>query len=509
MQSLKLSPQDAAKLLLDRRKARRTMKDFCLAVSPDEPPAEHHILLCDCLDRVIAGEIPRLMVFMPPGSAKSTYATVKFPSYVIGRWDSEGLRGKSIISGSYNQDLASSFGRKVRNLVKTPEYSSIFPSTALSQDSQSKSEWETAQGNIYKSVGVDAGITGRRGDLGIIDDPVKGRKDADSETVRNSTWEWYKTDYQSRLKPGSSEIMILTRWHEDDLAGRILPEDWSGDSGLVEGRDGREWFVVCLPAEAREGDLLGRKAGDWLWPEWFSPDWWAQTKKTMTLTGNRDWNSLYQQIPSATEGDFFKRDWFKRYHLGSEPAAHKYITTDYAVSEGKGDFTEFGVWGLDAAQDLYAVDWWYGQRTPDDWIEAQLDLIETHNPMTVYGEKGVIQKATEPMLMRRSGERRVYADFQWIARTADKAAMAQSFRARAAMGKVYIPYTDWGDRLLSQLCSFPTGKHDDAVDVCALIGMALDEIISASAVTPIKAKTRDRWDKAFDDDDEDNNWKLA
>ena len=486
MKNLSVSPQEAASILLTRRKARRSMQDFCVAVTPEEPPATHHQLLCSCLDKVISGDIPNLMVLMPPGSAKSTYATVKFPSYAMGRWDAAGVTGKSVICASYGQDLASNFGRKVRNLVRTPEYSAVFPDTDLSMDSQSKSEWETAKGNSYKSVGVGAGITGRRGDLGIIDDPVKGRKDADSEVVRESTWEWYKTDYQTRLKPGSPEIMILTRWHEDDLAGRILPDDWAGESGLVKAKDGRDWYVVCLPAQARDNDLLGRKEGEWLWPEWFTPDWWQQTRKTMTLTGERDWNSLYQQIPSATEGDFFKRDWFKRYHLGAEPATHKYLSTDYAVSEGKGDFTELGVWGLDAAQDLYALDWWYGQRTPDDWIEAQLDLIQIHKPLTVYGEKGVIQKSIEPMLIRRSNERAVYADFQWIARTADKAAMAQSFRARAAMGKVYIPYGEWGDRLLSQLCAFPSGKYDDAVDVCALIGMALDEIISAQAVNPVQ-----------------------
>ncbi len=506
--SLRLSRQDAAKLLLERRKARRCFNDFCHAVTPDEKPADHHKLLNECLDKVVSGEIPNLMVFMPPGSAKSTYATVKFPAYVMGRWDEQG-KTSSIITASYGQDLANNFGRKVRNLVRTPEYQSVFPDTELSQDSQSKSEWETAKGNNYKSVGVGAGITGRRGDLGIIDDPVKGRKDADSETVRESTWQWYKTDYQTRLKPGSPEIIILTRWHEDDLAGRILPEDWHGESGYVQARDGKTWYVVCLQAEAGSNDLLGRAEGDWLWPEWFSPSWWEQTKRTMTLTGMRDWNSLYQQIPSATEGDFFKREWFKRYHLQDLPDVHKYITSDYAVTEGGGDYTEFGVWGVSPADDLYAVDWWFGQETPDVWVDRQLDLAAEHKPLTIFGEKGVIQKAIEGLMMKRAHERRLYSSYEWVARTADKAAMAQSFRGRAAMGKVYIPYTEWGDRLINQLCSFPTGRYDDAVDVCALIGMALDEIIGAAPVSKADTKPRDRWDKVFNEDDEYDSWKTA
>jgi predicted phage terminase large subunit-like protein len=505
---LKLSPQEAADTLLARRKARASLAEFSKHIAPEEPPALHHRLLCDSLDKVFNGEIKRLMVLMPPGSAKSTYATVRFPAYVMGRWDSEGVK-KSIISGSYGQDLASSFGRKVRNLVRTPEYKSIFPATELSQDSQSKSEWETAQGCNYKSVGCGAGITGRRSDLGVIDDPIRGRKDADSPTVRDSVWNWYKSDFLTRLKPKSPEILIQTRWHEDDLAGRILPEKWSGESGLITARDGRDWHVICLPAQAGKNDLLGRAEGEYLWTDWFPVEWWEQTKKTMTLTGMRDWNSLYQQIPSATEGDFFKRHWFKRYSLDDLPSVRKYITTDYAVSEGKGDFTEFGVWGLDANQDIYACDWWYGQTSPDTWIEEQLNLIDEHKPLTTFGEKGVIQKATEPMLMKRSRERRVYGHFEWLARTADKAAMAQGFRARAAMGKVYIPDTEWGNRLLNQLCAFPAGRHDDAVDNCGLIGMALDEIVSATDKVEEVTKPVDKWDSAFGDDNNDDSWKAA
>jgi predicted phage terminase large subunit-like protein len=481
------------------------MTGFCLAVSPDEPPAEHHQLLNECLDKVLTGEIPNLMVLMPPGSAKSTYASVRFPSYVMGRWDAEGVK-KSVISASYGQDLASNFGRKVRNQVRTEEYQSVFPDTQLSQDSQSKSEWETAKGNNYKSVGVGAGITGRRGDLGLIDDPVKGRKDADSQVVRDSTWEWYKTDFTTRLKPGSPQVIILTRWHEDDLAGRILPGDWDGESGTVIARDGQEWFVICLPAEARENDLLGRNPGEWLWPEWFSPTWWEQTRRTMTLTGLRDWNSLYQQTPTPDEGIHFKREWFKRYQLGDQPTTTKYLSSDYAVTEDDGDSTEFGVFGVDAADDLYIEDWWHGQKTSDVWIEACLDLIDKHKPMVSLGETGVIRRAIEPQLNKRSRERRVYFRQKWINRTGDKVAMSRAFQARAAMGKVYIPYGEWGDRLLNQLCAFPAGTYDDAVDVCALIGLYLDSTFAPSIPKPEPDLPKDAWGRHRRNQ---GNWKTA
>ena len=135
---MKLSPQEAAKELLRRRKARTNFASFCEYLTPEEPPAEHHRLLCDKLDDVLAGIIPRLMVFMPPGSAKSTYATVKFPAYVMGRWELDAISGRGVITGSYGQDLANNFGRKVRSVVRSSEYQDLFPETSLSQHSQSK-----------------------------------------------------------------------------------------------------------------------------------------------------------------------------------------------------------------------------------------------------------------------------------------------------------------------------------------------------------------------------------
>jgi predicted phage terminase large subunit-like protein len=302
-----------------------------------------------------------------------------------------------------------------------------------------------------------------------------------------------KTITSGEVKPFEGAVVLIqTRWHEDDLAGRLLAD-------MERGAD--QWDVLSLPAINDNGEAL--------WSAKYPIERLENIKKTLSIHSPREWNSLYQQNPTPDEGNFFKREWFKRFDLKDAPEVRKYIATDYAVSEGKGDFTEFGVWGLDASQDLYAMDWWYGQETPDVWIDAELDLIVEHSPLTVYGEKGVIQKSTDPILMKRSSERRVYADFQWLARTADKAAMSQSFRARASMGKVYIPYTDWGDRLINQLCAFPSGKYDDAVDVCALIGMALDDIISALGLEPKDNKPRDRWDSAFDDDDEEDSWKVA
>lgn len=497
-----ISKSDAARELLNRRKGRRTFADFCRYVSLEDEPAKHHLLICDAVDRIVDGDLRRVMIFMPPGSAKSTYGSVLTPAYFLGR-----LGNKGVITASYGDTLATRFGRKTRNLIKSPEYRALFPETDLASDSQAKGEWETTQGGFYFATGVGGGVTGRRADLAIIDDPIRGRADADSELIRSKVWDWYLDDLRTRLKPDAAIILIMTRWHEDDLAGRILPESWSGESGLIKAKDGEEWQVICLPAQARDGDILGRQEGEWLWQEWFSPSFWEQTKATATLTDARTWNSLYQQTPKSTEGTFFKREWFQRYESGEYPAnVNKYIGTDFAVSEGKGDFTEFGAFYIDEQSDIWITDWWTGRETPNVWIERLLDLVKTHKPLSVFGESGVIRKSVEPFMTARMQARNVYSNIEWIARTQDKAAMARSFQARAAQGKVHIPYTDWGNRLIEQLCAFPAGKHDDTVDACALIGLALDEIIPAQLAKPKPEPTRDMWGRY--ERDNGRRWKT-
>lgn len=484
-----VSRQEAAKELLQRRRARESFADFCRYATPDEPPAKHHELICDIADRIITGDCKRAMFFMPPGSAKSTYATVRFPAYYLGR-----MGKKGVICASYNDTLATQFGRKTRNLIKLKETNTLFPKLILQQDSQAKGEWETEEGGFYFSVGIGGGVTGRRGDLGIIDDPLRGRKDADSELIRNNSWSWYIDDFRTRLKPNAAILLIMTRWHEDDLAGRILPEDWNGESGKITAQDGEEWDVVCLPAQALSNDVLGRPEGEWLWQEWFPKEWWEQTKITVTQEGHRSWNSLYMQTPTDDEGSFFKREWFKRYKLGDEPNTNNYQSSDFATKEDAGDFTELGVIGVCHDQHLWFKDWWYGQTTTDIWIDAQLDQYKEHNCYAAFGETGVIRRAVEPFQTMRSRQRKIYPRMEWITRSGDKASMARAFQGMASAGMVHIPYCDWGDRLIEQLSKFPTGKHDDAVDVCALIAMAIQDAhpaIMAANTQPQRPK--DAW----------------
>ncbi len=473
-------------------------------MAPDEPPAEHHQLLCGALDRVVTGEIRNLMVFMPPGSAKSTYASVRFPVYYLGR-----LGKKSIICSSYGGDLATSFGRKVRNLVDTQECRNVFPDLALTEDSRAKGEWETKAGGTYYGVGVGGGVTGRRGDLGLIDDPVKSRKEADSDIKKEETWNWYNADFLTRLKPDAAQVIIQTRWVDDDLSGRLLPEEWDGESGEFIGRDGKLWTVICLQAQAEEGknDPLGRKPGEWLWTDYFTEKFWQETKSAQEQADIRNWGALYQQRPTPEQGLYFHREDFKRYDLKDLP---KYLTNfgagDYAVTADGGDFSEQGIAGLDPEGDLYIHAWWKGQTEADVWIEEMLDLVSRHKPVLWGAEVGQIKRAIGPFLRRRMHQRKDYVVLESMSHVGDKAANARSFQAMARAGHVYIPTTQWGDDLIRQLIKFPAGAFDDGVDVCGLLGRLVSEVWDAK--TPKEDEQPKARDYRFNEDDEAD-WKTV
>ena len=300
----------------------------------------------------------------------------------------------------------------------------------------------------------------------IIDDPIKGRQQADSETIRKTTRAAYDDDLKTRLKPGGRIVLIQTRWHMDDLAGSLLPETYNGESGWVVGKDGERWFVISIPAEAiHEDDPLGRKPGEMLWPEWFDEDHWSSFR-----TNPRTWSALYQQRPQPDDGTYFLRPWLKSWT--EKPANLRiYGSSDYAVTEGGGDYTVHRIWGVDHLGDLYRLDGWRGQTSSDRWIEEKIDLIAKWRPLAWFGEAGVIQKAVEPALVRRMRERKTFCRLEWVSSIADKPTRARGFQARAAMGKVWLePGAD-----VSEFLHFPAGKHDDDVDTASLIGRVLDE----------------------------------
>lgn len=447
--------------------ARRGLIPFTEYTNPAYEPAGHHKLIADALEAVERGEIDRLMIAMPPRHGKSELASRRFPAWYLGRNPT-----KQIIAASYNNDLASDFGREVRNIVRSPEYSKLFEAGGLAEDSRAANRWNTTKGGAYVAAGVGTAVTGRGAHILLIDDPIKDREEAESETKRETVWNWYTSTAYTRLMPGGAVIVIQTRWHEDDLSGRLLEAEGSG---------GDQWHKLILPAIDDKGQAL--------WPERYDLKALERIKAAISLKGLRDWESLYQQNPTPGEGTFFQRAWFNRH---TDPPAHRhiYITSDFAVSEGKGDFTEHGVWAYGADDVLHQVDWWRGQTTADEWIERLIDLIAKWKPLCYFGEQGVIEKAVRPMLIRRMRERRVNCRMEWVPSIADKPTRARSFQARAATGKVSLLKDERGEALLSQLLMFPAGKHDDAVDVCSLMGLVIDQ--AHPGVFPVKEEAAKR-----------------
>ena len=440
---------------MKRRQSRKSLLPFTEYTNTLYQAAPHHRLIVDALEAVERGEIKRLMVCMPPRHGKSELASRRFPAWFIGRNPS-----RQIIAASYNADLATDFGREVRNIVNSPEFKALFPEVTLSQDSQAANRWHTSAGGIYVAAGVGTAVTGRGADVLLIDDPFKDRQEADSELQRKRVWDWFVSTAYTRLMPGGAIVVINTRWHDDDLSGRLLAQA------------SEDWKLLSLPALT---------AGEALWPEWYPVERLEQIRSTI---GDREWSALYQQNPAPDEGDYFKRDWFGEYDQAPK-SLNVFAASDYAVTDGSGDYTEHGVIGVDWSGDWYVLDWWRGQTTADEWIDRKCDLIKRHKPQRWFGEAGVIRKAIEPYLKRRMEERHAYCWIEWLPSISDKPTRARSFQALASMGKVKLPKNaPWKGDLLSQLLRFPAGKHDDGVDVLSLLGRGMEMVTDATPEQP-------------------------
>ena len=269
-------------------------------------------------------------------------------------------------------------------------------------------------------------------------------------------WSWYTSTAYTRLMPGGAVVIINTRWHEDDLSGRLLEQMNNG---------GDQWEVLSLPAID--------DAGNALWPEWYPVERLLEIKAVLPA---RQWNSLYQQSPIPDDGTFFKSEWFVEYNELPDGLTY-YGASDYGVTDDGGDYTEHGIFGVDANRNIFVVDWWRGQTTADVWIDAKCDLIIKWKPATWFGEAGPIRRSVEPFMVQRMTQRNAYCYIEWLASVSDKLTRARPIQALASMGKLFIPkHSPWRTDVITQLLKFPAGKHDDAVDVFSLIGRGLEHV---------------------------------
>jgi predicted phage terminase large subunit-like protein len=460
MPMYEVSAQRAAQELLKRRSIRVNLTDW--ARHKGFEPAGHHQLIINEIESFLDGDDEVLLLFAPPGSAKSTYVSILLPSWYLANNPTH-----SILAATHSVEFAERWGRRVRNDIAADEN---VLGIKLSEDSKAAARWSLESAGEYYGVGAGTGISGFRANLGVGDDLFGSREDAYSETVRQKRWDWYQDDFSARLKPEAKRILMNTRWHEEDIAGRVLEQI---DRKEVKGR------VISIPAIAEANDPLGRTPGEYLWDEPKGYNYAAFLRARQRETSPMMWAALYQQRPAPEEGDYFKADWLKPYEtLPPRETLRVYGGSDYAVTADGGDYTVHIVVGLDPEGRMYLMDLWRKQTASDEWIEAFCDLVTLWKPMGWAEEKGQISAGIGPALDKRQRELKAFCYRQQFPTRGDKAVRAQSIRGRMALEGLYVPNrASWYSAFRSELLSFPAGKYDDQVDALGLVGQLLDQMV--------------------------------
>jgi predicted phage terminase large subunit-like protein len=414
--------------------AKRAMED-----SHGVKPARHHELLLSHLSLVADGGCDRLLVLMPPGSAKSTYASQVFPAWWFHRHPAS-----SVIAASHTGELASHFGRSVRNLAA--EHAEWL-GYALKKDNHAAHRFETTGRGMYFAAGLGGAITGRRADLVLIDDPIKSHQEAESAQHRDAAWNWYRSELLPRLKPGGRVVMIMTRWHADDIGGRVLAS-----------ADG--WRVLRLPALAEADDPLGRKPGQPLWPEW--EDAAALDRKRVAL-GEKGWAALYQQRPMEQQSALFRVGRIAL--LDSPPGDVRWVRAwDLAASEGReADYTVGVKLGRDPAGRFVVGDVTRFKGGPHEVAQTIAAIAKTDGagvPVSLPQDPGQAGKVQVAWLTSQLAGFRVSASPE----TGSKLIRAQPVAAQVAAGNLSAIRADWNAAFLAELEEFPQGRRDDQVD---------------------------------------------
>lgn len=429
---MKADPMDVLAL------ARNDLACYAIAVWPSFELAAHHQIIVEKLEEVERGEISRLTISMPPRHGKSSLASQIFLAWYLGRHPD-----RSIITATYGQELSDDFGRRVRNFVSDPLHRAIFPGFRLADDSTSVRRFNTTLGGSYYAVGRGGAITGRGADLLVIDDPIKDAAEAHSETIRRGLHEWYTTVAYTRLQPKAPIVLVQTRWHEDDLAGRLLREH------------PENWTVLSLPAIA-ETDESFRRAGEALWPQTFSIE---DLEKIRVEIGGRAFNSLYQQRPAAASGTIFKREWWSFYR--EAPVLKRVVQSwDTAFKTGTdNDFSVCTTWGV-TGSGYYLLWFWRGRVEFPELKKRIAWMAEQYKPAQILIEDQSSGQSAIQELKYASALPIIPVKVD-----KDKVARARATTGLIEAGKVFLPESaPWLNEFIDELAGFPTATHDDTVD---------------------------------------------
>lgn len=430
--------------------ASNDLVDFSIYTDRNYNPTWLHEEIAKQLTRVEKGEVKRLMIFVPPRHGKSELGSIKFPAWYLGRHPE-----KEVITSSYSAELAQDFGYKTRNLVATQEYQQIFD-TKLRDDSKSKAKWLTGEGGGYTATGVGGAITGRGADLAIIDDPFKNREEAESKTIRDKVYNWYTSTLYTRLEKGGAIILILTRWHQDDLAGRLL-------KAMEEG--GEQWEVIKFPALATQ-DEAHRKQGEPLWVDKYDLGALENIKKTI---GVYDWSALYQQTPTNSETQEFKQE-FWQYRTMEEVLAlttYRTLTIDTAISQkASADYTGLCANFTDR-ENKWNLKSWKEKISPLELIDLLFNLQEQYRFDSIGIEKTIYLQAIKPFLDEEMRRRNRFLPIVELQHNG----VQKEIRIRALLpryeSKSIYHITGQCTNLEEDQLSFPKGIHDDVLDATA------------------------------------------
>ena len=450
---------------INKELARRSLLSFTSYTWPSYEVNWHHRVVAAKLDKVLAGECRRLMILEPPQNGKSEQVSRRFPSYALGRRPN--LR---IIAGSYSDSLAQDMSRDVQRIIDSVAYRELFPGTRLAEASDSEKRTQgqfdvVGKRGYYIATGIMGSMTGKTADLGIIDDPIKNRAEAESETYRERVWEQYKSAFATRQFGSEGAIVIcLTRWHEDDLAGRLLRL-------AEENPDADQWDVLSLPAIAETRQAYDpRQVGEALWPAKYPLE---ELKRRRAGIGEYDFASLYQQRPAPAGGGLFKREWFKT--VDAVPVnARRARGWDTAGTEMGGDWT-VGVRVAEADGVFYVEHVVRGQWGPGDVDRIIKGTAQVDGKACVQREEKEGGSAGVAVIATRT-KTLVGYDYEGVGISGNKITRARPFRAQCEAGNVRILRGDWNTKYLDELCTFPTGKHDDQVDAtsCAFNAVLLE-----------------------------------
>jgi len=429
--------------------------DFCKAMMPDFIVGKHHRILADMLMAIERGDKDRVCVNIPPRHGKSQLVSIFYPAWFLGR-----NPNKKVMMVSHTTDLAVDFGRKVRNLIATPEYKTIFPVTKLAVDSKSAGRWNTSAGGEYYACGVGSALAGRGADLLLVDDPHSEQDVINGNfSVFEKAYEWYTFGARTRLMPGGRVAIIQTRWHMDDLTGRVVKD-------MSQNERSDQFEVVEFPAILEVVDPETKELVEKpLWPEFFDLEALLRTKASMPTF---QWNAQYQQEPTAEEAALVKREWWNLW-MSEEPPSCEYIIMSLdaaAEKHNRADFTALTTWGVffyeeENAYNIILLNSIKKRLEFPELKELAMEEYQYWEPDSFIVEK----KSSGVALyqeMRRMGL--PVSEYTPHRGSGDKLARLNSVSDIVASGLCWVPQTRWAEEVVEEIAGFPFMSNDDLVD---------------------------------------------